>query len=112
MNESGPFVINMYSQTSLYPSHTSYDAMVKALTELRECMTVWSTGNTVGFPFQLGSGLADGDWNIVKAIILSVFSKTDFNVVIAKLPEVKFHAESAKTQTLHTSKKNLIEGIG
>lgn len=85
----GPLVINMYSQTSLYPSHTSYDAMVKALTELRDRLTPLEEFRRIGFPYQLGSGLADGDWNVVKAIILSVFQNSRFEIVIVRLRDQK-----------------------
>lgn len=84
-----PTVVNMYSQTSLYPSHTSYDAMVEALTELRNRLDPMPQFTRIGFPYQLGSGLADGDWDVVKAIILSVFKGSRFEIVIVKLPEDK-----------------------
>lgn len=82
-----PTVVNMYSQTSLYPSHTSYDAMVEALTELRDRLEPMMQFQRIGFPYQLGSGLADGNWDIVKQIILSVFEDSRFEIVIVKLPE-------------------------
>jgi Predicted phosphatase homologous to the C-terminal domain of histone macroH2A1 len=86
---NSPLVVNMYSQTSLYPSHTSYDAMVEALTTLRDRLEPLNVFNRIGFPYQLGSGLADGDWNVVKAIILSVFEKSRFEVVIVRLPDAQ-----------------------
>ena len=88
LKANSPVVINLYSQTSLYPSHTSYDAMFDGLTRLVNELTPLTQINTVGFPYQIGCGLADGEWNVVKAIILSVFEKSRFEVVIAKLPAV------------------------
>ena len=87
IKEGRPTVINMYSQTSLYPSHTSYDAMVQALTSLRNTLEPLPHIQRIGFPYQLGSGLADGNWDIVKQIILSVFEDSRFEIVIVKLPE-------------------------
>lgn len=86
-DSSGPVVINMYSQTSLYPSHTSYDAMYQALSHLRDALQPWKNFTRIGFPYQLGSGLADGNWSVVKAIILAVFDESRFEIVIVKLPE-------------------------
>ena len=84
-----PTVVNMYSQTSLYPSHTSYDAMVQALTELRDRLDPMPQFTRIGFPYQMGCGLADGNWSIVKAIILAVFEDSRFDIHIVKLPETK-----------------------
>jgi len=85
----GPVVVNVYSQTTLAPSHTSYDAMVEALTELRDRLTPLHEFTRIGFPYQFGSGQADGDWNVVKAIILSVFQRSRFEIVIVRLRDQK-----------------------
>lgn len=82
-----PIVVNMYSQVSLAPSITSYDAMVEALTGLREILWCYTSGKKIGFPYGIGCGLADGDWRIVKTIITTVFEDSDYEVVIVKLPE-------------------------
>jgi O-acetyl-ADP-ribose deacetylase (regulator of RNase III) len=84
----GPVVINLYSQTSLYPSHTSYDAIYEGLSDLRERLEFAfpDIQKRIGFPYQMGSGLADGNWSVVKAIILAVFEDSQFEVVIVKLP--------------------------
>jgi O-acetyl-ADP-ribose deacetylase (regulator of RNase III) len=84
-----PAVVNLYSQTSLYPSHTSYDHLYDGLVKLRNMLEPLSTVRTIGFPYQMGCGLADGNWSVVKAIILAVFDDSRFNIVIAKLPETK-----------------------
>lgn len=89
LGESGPAVVNLYSQTSLYPSHTSYDAMVEGLITLKEWLDVFQEIKSIGFPFQMGSGLADGDWNVVRAIIESVFRDSRFEIVIVRLPDAK-----------------------
>jgi len=84
----GPVIVNLYSQTSLYPSHTSYDAMFEGLSDLRKRMEFAypNVQKRIGFPYQMGSGLADGNWSVVKAIILAVFEDSQFEIVIVKLP--------------------------
>lgn len=81
--ESGPLVVNLYSQTSLYPSHTSYDAIFEGLTELKAWLHPRHT--KIGFPYQMGCGLADGNWSVVEAIINAVFEDSRFEIVIVKL---------------------------
>ena len=99
--ERGPAIANLYSQTSLYPSHTSYDAMVEGLTQLRFDLQIYNSTSmpkvkTIGFPFGMGCGLADGDWNVVRAIIESVFKNSRFDIVIVTLPEIAKRAELAE----------------
>lgn len=81
-----PLVINLYSQVGLSPSHTSYDYMVEALSHLVQFLTLMDI-RKVGFPYQMGCGLADGNWEIVKVIIEQAFKDSDIEVVIVKLPE-------------------------
>jgi len=81
-----PIVINMYSQEGLSPSHTNYDYMVKALARLVQFLNLMEI-KKVGFPYQMGCGLADGNWEIVKVIIEQAFENTDIEAVIVKLPE-------------------------
>lgn len=84
------YIINLYSQSGLggKDRQTTYDAMVNGLTLLRERLTSRGLTMTVGIPFQLGCGLANGDWTIVRAIIESVFGKSTVPVIIYTLPEL------------------------
>lgn len=84
-----PVIVNLYSQPTLYPSHTSYDFMVEGLTSLRNDLDPLPEVKSIGFPYQMGSGLADGNWSIVEAIIKAVFEGSRFEIVIVKLPEAK-----------------------
>lgn len=87
-DSEGPLVANLYSQTSLSPSHTSYDAMVSGLIDLRTILKENSLGvERIGFPYGMGCGLADGNWQIVEAIIKAVFEDSEFEIVIVKLLE-------------------------
>lgn len=84
------FVVNLYSQSGMggKDRQTTYDAMVDGLTKLRDKLEARNDTLTVGIPFQLGCGLANGDWIIVRAIIESVFGKSRIPVIIYTLPEL------------------------
>jgi O-acetyl-ADP-ribose deacetylase (regulator of RNase III) len=84
---SSPIVVNMYSQTTLSPSHTSYDYMYEALTLFVDFIEPFQSVKKVGIPYGMGCGLADGNWEIVKIIIEQAFAESDIEVVIVKLPE-------------------------
>lgn len=83
-NDGQPVVVNMYSQLEM--TITSYDYMFKALSQLARQLDRLGF-KTVGFPYNMGCGLADGNWEIVKVIIEQAFADTDIEVVIVKLPE-------------------------
>lgn len=87
--EGRPAVVNLYSQPTLAPSHTSYDAMVQGLTQLRDDFDPLPQVETIGFPYGMGCGLADGDWDIVEPIIKTVFRDSRFTIMIVKLLEPK-----------------------
>ncbi len=82
-----PFVINLYSQEGLAPSHTNYNAMYDGLRKVVRLLQAYGKIKTVGFPYQMGCGLADGNWNIVKTIIEQAFEGSDIEIVIVKLSE-------------------------
>lgn len=84
------FIVNLYSQAGLGGNQrqTSYDAMVDALTKLRDKLEARPDNLTLGIPFQLGCGLANGDWAIVRNIIEVVFGKSRIPVFIYTLPEM------------------------
>lgn len=86
-------IVNLYSQTGIggQDRQTSYDAMVTGLTLL--CKKL-EEGNArgksyvLGIPFQIGCGLANGSWPIVRAIIEDIFGKSPVQVLIYTLPEL------------------------
>lgn len=80
-----PVVVNLYSQRGM--SLTSYDAMAEGLGRLALILSNLPSVKRVGFPYGMGCGLADGNWEIVKTIIEQAFKDTDFEIVIVKLPE-------------------------
>ena len=84
------FIVNLYSQTGLggKDRQTSYDAMATALGNLRDRLEGRKDIFSVGIPFQLGCGLANGNWTVVRAIIESVFADSKIPVYIYTLPEL------------------------
>lgn len=84
------FIVNLYSQNGLggQDRQTSYDAMARGLSTLQHRLSYRKDTLTLGVPFQLGCGLANGDWIIVRAIIESVFAKSRIPVIIYTLPEL------------------------
>jgi O-acetyl-ADP-ribose deacetylase (regulator of RNase III) len=92
--EKDKYVINCYAQ-SLYTNSmagcpTSYDALVKCLTQLAQAkqtaehMTPDICGirdiNTIAIPMYMGCGLGGGRWNIYYAILTDILSPV-FNLV-------------------------------
>lgn len=87
------FVINVYSQAGIggQDRNTRYDALDNALAKLRIQLDERAAkGKKVhlGFPYQFGCGLANGNWGIVKAIIEANFGDAKYPVSIYILPEL------------------------
>ena len=61
--------------------YTDYDALRNSLTEL--CWYAEENNLSVALPYNIGCGLANGDWDIVSEIIEDVFS--DYEVTLYKL---------------------------
>jgi hypothetical protein len=62
--------------------------MVTGLSKLCERLELRKDTLTLGIPFQLGCGLANGNWIIVRAIIESIFADSRIPVIIYTLPEL------------------------
>ncbi|WCK57549.1 macro domain-containing protein (plasmid) [Aneurinibacillus sp. Ricciae_BoGa-3] len=86
-HKEGRYVANLFGQHgfSRNEMQTEYDALKESLQALKEEAKAFTL--SVGLPYQLGSGLAGGDWNVVRAMIEEVFS--DYPVTIYKLPGLK-----------------------
>lgn len=85
-------IVNLYSQVGIggQDRNTSYDAMVRGLTTLRDLLEDAAKKGRVyklGIPYKLGCGLANGDYRIVRAIIESVFGDSKIQVEIYRRPE-------------------------
>jgi O-acetyl-ADP-ribose deacetylase (regulator of RNase III) len=77
------YIANLFGQYNFGTSkqQTDYEALESALQKLKKyCI---DCNLSVAIPFNLGCGLAGGNWNIVYGIIEEVFN--DYNVTIYKL---------------------------
>ena len=81
-------VANLYAMTGIGTSkrQLSYDALIECLENLKSWMIKMEMDNEIiGIPYGMGAGLAGGDWIIVESIIQSIFTNSDFNVLICKI---------------------------
>lgn len=87
-------VVNLYSQVGIggQDRNTSYDAMVRGLETLHAAIEDITVNKgmpyKLGIPFQLGCGLANGSWTVVRAIIEDIFGKSSVEVEIYTLPNL------------------------
>ena len=75
------YVANLFGQKNYGPTkrQVNYEAMYTALEELRDFMII-NKLKTVGFPKNMGSALAGGNFDIITSMIHTLF--TNFNVEI------------------------------
>lgn len=76
-------IYNLYSQGTYgydRKTYTDYDAMVKAMTVMKEDLMTGDNLRKVGFP-KIGAGLGGGDWTKIEGIINRVFDG-DFEVTV------------------------------
>jgi O-acetyl-ADP-ribose deacetylase (regulator of RNase III) len=80
------YIVNMYSQFDFgrNQKHTLYDAIHDGFTLLRNNITTRprTLVTNIAIPFRYGSNLGGGDWNVVKAILTSVFEDSPLTVLI------------------------------
>lgn len=81
--EKGRYVANLFGQKHYgrNKQHTNYIALGDSLSCLRKYAEKHSM--SVALPYGIGSGLADGDWNIIYDNIKNVFE--GYEVVLYKL---------------------------
>lgn len=82
-------IANLYGQddfgkTGLF---TDYEALEKAMGEIRDFVDVRQKQETVAFPHGIGCGYAGGDWNVVEEMIGRVFDGYEGEVQIWKYEE-------------------------
>jgi O-acetyl-ADP-ribose deacetylase (regulator of RNase III) len=83
-------IVNLYGQfkTSSSERMTSYDALDTGLRALEQRLVSKGKQNmVVGVPYQLGSGLGGGNWNVVKTILSEVFDKSPVHCMICRREE-------------------------
>lgn len=63
---------------------TDYNAVRNALVSLRNQIESKNTECSIGFPYKFGCGLAGGNWDVVKQIIIDVFEDSNFIIGIVE----------------------------
>ena len=79
-------VANLFGQRSFgYENkrYTSYDGIYDALIKLKDYM-VSNNKTSVAFPFKMSSDRGGADWNVIEAMIDSVFKNSDISIEIWK----------------------------
>lgn len=81
----GKYIANLFGQYNYGrdKQYTDYDALRESLFSLK--VSCKDNNKSIAIPYNLGCGLAGGDWNIVYKIIEDVFK--DYKVTIYKLTE-------------------------
>ena len=82
----GRICINMYAQDGYGRDkrYTDYQAFQKCLNGLVNFLATQRQDAIVAFPYNIGCGLAGGDWNIVEKLLENFSRKIRQNVVIVK----------------------------
>ncbi len=82
----GKFIFNLYGQEFFGTGRqVNYESIYQALEKMRQTITQLQIEGNVAFPYKMASDRAGGDWDIILAMIKSVFAKATYFVFIAKL---------------------------
>lgn len=84
--KDGKKVYNLFGQDSFgYDGrkYTSYDALDKAMKEVAKNENL--DGETIALPYNMGACRGGGDWNVILAIIKSVFANINVTIEIWRL---------------------------
>lgn len=79
------YIVNLFAQDDYYSPTgrcTNYEAFYTGLEKIKKYIIEENLPREIAFPCRIGSALAGGDWNVIYAMICSVFNNTDFKVVI------------------------------
>lgn len=87
----GLVIANMFAQLDIYPRdvvHTDYKAFRECCKSIKDFAYSQCVSGLphyrIGFPYNIGCGLAGGDWNIVSQILEEEFAGPHWNVEIWK----------------------------
>lgn len=84
------FIANCFAQSkkSRYGRLTNYEAFYNSMISLVHAVDHYHLEPRIAFPYKIGCGIGGGDWNIILAIIKSVFSQfDDFTIEFWSLDE-------------------------
>ena len=82
----GQCIINLFGELECSQDnvrHTNYEAFYSGLEKLREYLYLMNS-KSVAFPFKIGSGRGGGDWNVIIAMIISVFKHSNITIIFYK----------------------------
>jgi len=86
--DKNKLIVNLYAQYSSYgreKRQLNYEAFYSGLEKIRDPLIKDQSKKwIVGFPYKIGSDRAGGDWNVVLAMIHSVFDNSEIDVIICK----------------------------
>lgn len=85
LGDSGKNVANLFGQDryGIGERHTNYEALYRALLDLKNQMEANSL-SSVAFPYKMSSDRGGADWDIILAMIKSIFKNTDITIEIWK----------------------------
>jgi len=89
-NRQAKIICNMFAQNKFGKDgkrYLNYEALYICLEKFRNLCGDYANGNyshVIGFPKNLGCGLAGGDWEIVKAMIVAIFKDSNFEIHIVE----------------------------
>lgn len=79
-------VVNCYGEQNYRPRgvvHTNYEALQACFEKIKAEFV--GKKYTIGFPYNIGCGLAGGDWNIVSKLIEEAFAGDEWRVELWRL---------------------------
>ena len=80
-------VVNMYSQYEYgYDGkrYTSYDSFCSCLEEIK-ALAIYNDIKSIAFPYNIGCCRGGANWNVIYAMIESVFNDTELDIYICQL---------------------------
>jgi O-acetyl-ADP-ribose deacetylase (regulator of RNase III) len=84
--EDGKKILNLYAQYNYgrESRQLNYESFYLCLERLKSSIQKSDKKYIVGFPYKIGSDRAGGDWNVVLAMIHSVFDNSGIDVIICR----------------------------
>ena len=93
--EDSPYVINMFAQWEkskpfrYYTNPSPIDSYQSRIEWFQDCLeaipNIKPPPESIAFPYQIGCGLAGGDWKIYEAMLLEFAEQTNIKIYICKL---------------------------
>lgn len=73
---------------------TNYEAFYMCLENLRKAVDYYGFEHRIAFPYKIGCGLGGGDWDVILAMIKSVFGKSgDYTIELWSLEDFSFNSD-------------------